>query len=82
MVLLQAFGENTLNHELRVHVRELGDRGFATDEINRSIERLFRENNIEIAFRQLEVSVKNREGSERTLSKDEVPSPTYSGQKE
>lgn len=82
MVLLQAFGENTLNHELRVHVRELGDRGFATDEINRSIERLFRENNIEIAFRQLEVSVKNREGSEHTLSKDEVPSPTYSGQKE
>jgi potassium efflux system protein len=82
LVLFQTFGENTLNHELRVHVRELGDRGFATDEINRSIERLFRENNIAIAFRQLEVSVKNMEGFEHLLNKVELPAPANSGQKE
>ncbi|MEX6501421.1 mechanosensitive channel MscK [Pseudomonas zhanjiangensis] len=61
------FGESTLDHELRVHVRELGDRNTATDEINRSIDRMFREHGIEIAFRQVDVYVKNLEQAEQQL---------------
>ncbi|TWI54188.1 potassium efflux system protein [Pseudomonas duriflava] len=79
MVLFQAFGESTLNHELRVHVRELGDRAFATDEINRRIEQLFRENDIEIAFRQLEVSVKKMDGIEQLLNRIQIPIAGNSG---
>ncbi|STQ13687.1 mechanosensitive ion channel protein MscS [Enterobacter cloacae] len=36
-------------------VRELRDRSYTVDELNRSIDRLCRENNINIAFNQLEV---------------------------
>jgi len=55
MVLFLAFGASTLDHELRVHVRELIDRNMAIDEINRTIDRLFKEHQISIAFNQLDV---------------------------
>ena len=64
MVLFQTFGESTLDHQLIVHVRELSDRGQATDEINRRINALFYEHGIEIAFRQVDVYVKNLQGQE------------------
>lgn len=67
LVFFLTFGESTLDHELRVHVRELGDRNAATDEINRAIDRMFRENGIEIAFRQVEVFVKNLDQAEKSL---------------
>jgi potassium efflux system protein len=71
LVFFLTFGESTLDHELRVHVRELGDRNAATDEINRAIDRMFREQGIGIAFRQLDIFVKNLQGQELRL-----PSPT------
>ncbi|MGV8916946.1 MAG: mechanosensitive channel MscK [Pseudomonas sp.] len=61
------FGESTLDHELRMHVRDLGDRNPAVDEINRFIDREFKANDISIAFRQLEVHVKNLQGQDYTL---------------
>ncbi|WP_397450268.1 mechanosensitive channel MscK [Pseudomonas sp. NA-150] len=61
------FGESTLDHELRMHVRDLGDRNPAVDEINRFIDREFKANAISIAFRQLEVHVKNLQGQDYTL---------------
>ena len=64
LVFFLNFGESTLDHELRVHVRELADRNAAVDEINRAIDRMFRENGIEIAFRQLDVFLKNFKGQE------------------
>lgn len=67
LVFFLTFGESTLDHELRVHVRELADRNAATDEINRAIDRMFRENGIEIAFRQVEVFVKNLDHAEQPL---------------
>jgi potassium efflux system protein len=67
LVFFLTFGESTLDHELRVHVRELGDRNAATDEINRAIDRMFRENGIEIAFRQVDVFLKNFKGEELQL---------------
>ena len=56
LVFFLNFAESTLDHELRIHVKELADRNLAIDEINREIDRLFKENGIEIAFRQLDVS--------------------------
>lgn len=67
LVYFLTFAESTLNHELRIHVRDLGDRNPATDEINRFIDREFRANNIEIAFRQLDVHVRGLDGGEFQL---------------
>lgn len=72
LVLFQSFGESTLDHDLIVHVRELIDRGRATDEINRRIDELFREHHIDIAFRQVDVFVKNAKGQEQQLKSNEL----------
>ncbi len=61
-VYFMNFGTSTLDHELRLYVRELGDRSRTVDEINRSIDKLCRENDINIAFNQLEVYLHNRQG--------------------
>jgi potassium-dependent mechanosensitive channel len=62
LVLFLNFGESTLDHELRIHVRDLGDRNPATDEINRFIDREFTKAGINIAFRQVDVFLKNLDG--------------------
>ena len=61
-VLFLNFGDSTLDHELRVHVRDLGDRLPAIDELNREVDRLFREHGIEIAFRQIDLNLRSSEG--------------------
>ncbi|MBZ2189593.1 mechanosensitive channel MscK [Alcanivorax sp. JB21] len=58
------FGASTLDHELRVHVGELADRLPVQDELNRHIDRLCKENGLEIAFSQLDVHIKSGEGKE------------------
>ncbi|WP_349570688.1 mechanosensitive channel MscK [Azotobacter salinestris] len=72
LVLFQTFGESTLDHDLIIHVRELADRGRATDEINRRIDELFREHHIDIAFRKVDVFVKNAQGQEQLLKSSEL----------
>ncbi|MCK2126871.1 mechanosensitive channel MscK [Thauera aromatica] len=71
LALFLAFGASTLDHELRIHVRELADRNAAIDEINRAIDRLFREHGIEIAFNQMDVHIRSvadgREAKLQTL---------------
>ena len=67
MALFLAFGASTLDHELRIHVRELADRNMAIDEINRRIDALFREHGIEIAFNQIDVHVRSIDGKEARL---------------
>lgn len=83
-VFFLTFGESTLDHELRIHVRDLGDRNPATDEINRFIDREFAKAGIAIAFRQVDVFLKNFDGKQLQLgsaprvgqsdSKPEAPS--------
>lgn len=68
MVLFLNFGDHRLEHELRIHVRELMDRNFAIDEINREVDRQFREHGIVIAYRQLDVNLRNSEGLERLVN--------------
>ncbi|OSM98023.1 hypothetical protein AU504_08860 [Lonsdalea populi] len=77
-VFFLAFGASTLDHELRLYVRELRDRSYTVDELNRAIDRLCRENDIDIAFNQLEVYLHNVQGKEvREVSRPlpENPSP-------
>ncbi|WP_298186672.1 mechanosensitive channel MscK [uncultured Pseudomonas sp.] len=59
---------STFDYELRFHVRELGDRNAATDEILTRIALSFREHNVEMAFNQVDVMVKNLQGQEFNLS--------------
>ncbi len=73
------FGESRLEHELRLHVRDLGDRNPVIDEINRRLDREFREVGIVVAFRQLDVHLKNRNGQQLQLST--TPKPLEDGDK-
>ncbi|MBC8949151.1 mechanosensitive channel MscK [Xenorhabdus sp. TS4] len=74
-VYFMNFGASTLDHELRLYVRELGDRSRTVDEVNRSIDKLCRENDINIAFNQLEVYLHNGQGD----SLQEVQKPLNDG---
>ena len=66
-VLFLGISASTLDHEIRFHVRELGDRNPATDEVLNQLVLSFREHNIEMAFNQLDVFVKNIHGQEQQL---------------
>ncbi len=59
-----AFGASTLDHELRVYVGQLSERMKTTDALNRRINELFAENNIEISFNQLDIFIKNQATNE------------------
>lgn len=63
---------STFDYELRFHVRELGDRNAATDEILTRIALSFREHNVEMAFNQVDVLIKNLQGHELNLSSGEL----------
>ncbi|WP_342321813.1 mechanosensitive channel MscK [Kosakonia sp. BYX6] len=71
-VFFTTFGPSTLDHELRLYVRELRDRSYTVDELNRTIDQLCRENDINIAFNQLEVHLRNGNGEEVTEVKREL----------
>jgi len=62
VVFFLNFGASTLDHELRIHVNDIGDRLAATDELNRHIDALCKEHNIEIAFSQLDIHIRNSDG--------------------
>ena len=81
MVTFLTFGESALSHELRIHVRELRDRLPATDEVNREIDRLFREHGIEIAYRKLDLHLRSSEGLEKVIQgvPDVPPGKSASG---
>ncbi len=76
-VFFLAFGASTLDHEMRFFVRELGDRNPALDELNRRIDQLFTEHGINIAFNQVEVTLKNARGD--VVSIDPVTAGTAAG---
>lgn len=74
-VFFTTFGASTLDHELRLYVRELRDRSHTVDELNRAIDRLCRENGIDIAFNQLEVHLHNQNGEQHTEVKRPLDKP-------
>ncbi|WP_194789542.1 mechanosensitive channel MscK [Pseudomonas sp. UFMG81] len=69
------FGESSLDHELRMHVRDLGDRNPTLDELNRYINREFKAHNIKISVRQVEVFVMDTKGGKQQLIPMEQPKP-------
>lgn len=58
-VFFTTFGDSTLDHELRVHVQELRDRLPTSDELLRSIDRMFKAHHIEIAFPQRDIHIRS-----------------------
>ncbi|HGO5854704.1 TPA: mechanosensitive channel MscK [Mannheimia haemolytica] len=62
--LFLSFGASTLDHELRAYVNELSDRNSTVDALNSEIHRLFNEHNIDIAFNQLDIFIKNNDTQE------------------
>lgn len=60
MVYFLTFGASTLDHELRVYVGEIGVRTNTIDALNRRVNELFAEYNIDIAFNQMDIFIKNQ----------------------
>lgn len=59
VVFFLNFGASTLDHELRLYVGKLSDRNPTVDWLNRRIDELFAQHNVEIAFNQMDVFIKN-----------------------
>jgi potassium efflux system protein len=76
-VQLKTYGASTLEHELRIYVRELSDRSLATDELNRRIDQLFQEHGINASsVPKMEVTLSNRNGEQKCLQQpDDSPAP-------
>ena len=72
LVFFLNFSDSTLEHELRLHVKERGGRNQAIDEINREVDRLFKENGIEIAFRQLDINLRDSKGLEKLVHRSRI----------
>ena len=62
--LFLTFGASTLDHELRVYVVQVSERNDTLDALNRRVNELFAENNIDIAFNQLDIFIKNKDTGE------------------
>ncbi|KAB5620463.1 mechanosensitive channel MscK [Pseudomonas putida] len=67
IVYFLQFGESSLDHELRMHVRDLGDRNPTLDEINRYINREFKAHDIKISVRQVEVFLMDTKGGKQQM---------------
>jgi potassium efflux system protein len=71
-------GASTFNYEVRFHVKELADRLPTTNEVLTEIVHRFRENNIEMAFNQMDIYVKNLQGQEAKLESRQSNAPAAS----
>ena len=63
VVLFRDFAESTLNFELRVRAKDLNKALQTESDLRSEIDARFREHNIEIAFPQRDLYIKNLEGS-------------------
>jgi len=76
-------GTSTFNYEVRFHVKELVDRLPTSDAVLTAIVEKFREHNIEMAFNQMDIYVKNMLGQESKLESKQItlPAPKPSADK-
>jgi potassium efflux system protein len=65
---MTGFGESTQDFELRVYVAELGQRNAVRNELQLRIVEVFRANDIEIAFPQMDVWLRNAAPGEATAT--------------
>lgn len=61
------FAADSLNVEMSILVNEIADRTSTLDDINRKILTVFRQENIDMPFHQVDITLKNREGRELQL---------------
>nr|WP_275298090.1 mechanosensitive channel MscK [Halomonas campisalis] len=66
-VFFMDYGDSRLDFELRVFVNALGDRLYATDEINCRVGELFAEHEVDIAFNQLDVWLHRPDGGRQKV---------------
>jgi potassium efflux system protein len=86
-VFCLSYGSTSFNFELRIFVNDLLDRLYASDEINRRLDQLFKEHGIRVAFNQMDVwlhgdngqvaKVQSASGNEAALGSepDSTPRP-------
>ncbi|WMN80204.1 mechanosensitive ion channel [Vibrio parahaemolyticus] len=60
-VYFLTFGDSSLEFELRLHINSIDDRLPTLHLVNKKINRLFKENDIEVAFPQIDVHIKRSE---------------------
>ena len=58
-VFFLGFGDSSLDYEIRIFMRELGDRLPAKDDLHKRIRRAFKQHNIEIPFPQRDLHVRS-----------------------
>jgi len=66
--LFLAFGDSSLNFELRCHIKNIDNRLLVLSDLNYKLDALFRQNNIEIPFPQRDIHV--RSGNLQDLKKE------------
>ena len=58
-VLFLRFGESSLDFELRVYVQNIDERLNVISDLNFAIDKIFRDNNIEIPFPQRDIHIRS-----------------------
>ncbi|WP_428035780.1 mechanosensitive ion channel domain-containing protein [Amphritea sp.] len=61
MAFFLAFGNSTLDFELRAHISSMDKRNQAIHELHGTIDKMFREHNIEIAFPQMDLHLRSND---------------------
>ena len=70
---LSLYAPGGLTHELKFYVKELGDRGAATDELNRRVDQLFADNNINLSGTpKMDIVLSRAAAPQDTLKLDEA----------
>ncbi|TBV08571.1 mechanosensitive channel MscK [Pseudomonas dryadis] len=78
---LSLYAPGGLTHELKFYVKELGDRGAATDELNRRIDQLFADNEINLSSTpKMDVVLSRAEAPHSTLKIEEAAPLDGSGE--
>lgn len=72
VVLFLEVGPSSFNHEMRYHVGEINDRNPSIDEIHCRLVERFRDAGIQMAFQQMDVHIRSRQGDELSWSSPPV----------
>lgn len=81
-VLFMAFGDSSLNFELRIWIKQIRRRFDATSDLHFAIDKAFRENDITIPFPQRDLHVKYWPGDEKSVSVATIDKTSGSNQKD